>query len=151
METGIHGVPRAREWDVVVGADSDGVDGDHARFVVLAGGAVVVEEGGRVEQLAVVLADSLDPPFRADATRRGERRWTVGIRAINVLTLAEDPGGDDATLAVHEGERTLTVDGAPTVGTIAELEQWGARLGRSYVVQARRLGDNGWEVEAMPL
>ena len=45
-------------------------------------------------------------PYRAEATRRSESQWAVGIRELDVVELADDPGGDEVTLTVHDGERT---------------------------------------------
>jgi len=35
METGIHGVPRQRQWDAVITVDAEGVVGDTVHFVAL--------------------------------------------------------------------------------------------------------------------
>jgi hypothetical protein len=152
METGIHGVPRAREWDAVVAVDAEGVDGDRARFVALPDDTLLVEEGEDVEPLASAIdAAGATPPYRAEAMRRSETQWAVGIRGIDVLELADDPGGSELTLTVSEDERTLLVDGAHELATVPQLEQYGSARGNSYVVQARRLDGSTWEVEAMPL
>ena len=55
METGVHGVHRARKWDTVVTVEAEGVDGDQARFVALPDHTLLVEEGGDVEPLAEAL------------------------------------------------------------------------------------------------
>jgi hypothetical protein len=152
METGIHGVPRAREWDAVVAVDAEGVDGDRARFVALPDDTLLVEEGEDVEPLAAAIdTTGATPPYRAEAMRRGESQWAVGIRGIDVIELADDPGGSELTLTVNEHERSLLVDGAHAFGSIPQLEQYGAARGPSYVVQARRLDGSTWEVESMPL
>jgi hypothetical protein len=151
METGIHGVHRAREWDAVVTVEVEGVDGDRARFVALHDETLLVEEGGDVEPLAAALDDVAETPYRAEAVRRGESRWTIGVRRIQVVELPDDRGGEEVTLTVRDGERTLLVDGRPEFGSIAELEQAGAARGESYVVQGRRLDGTTWEVEVVPL
>jgi hypothetical protein len=152
METGIHGVPRAREWDAVVAVDAEGVEGDRARFVALPDDTLVVEEGGDVEPLAAAIDETVaSPPYRAEAMRRGESQWAVGIRRIDVLDLAEDPGGSQLTLTVHDGDRSLLVDESHAFGSVPQLEEFGSARGDSYVVQARRLDGSIWEVEAMPL
>jgi len=151
METGIHGVPRARQWDAVVTAEVEGVAGERARFVALADETLVVEEGADVEPLAIAVEQAATIPYRAEATRRSGSQWVIGIREIDVLELADDPEGDELTLAVRDEEHTLTVDGVPVFGTMPELERYGAPRGRSYVVQARRIEGTAWEVEAMPL
>jgi hypothetical protein len=152
METGIHGVPQARRWDAVVAVEVEGVEGDRARFVALPDDTLLVEEGEDVEPLATAIdATVATPPYRAEAMRRGESQWAVGIQAIDVIDLADDPGGSELTLTVHEDERTLLVDGAHAFATIPQLEQYGSARGGSYVVRAARLDGSTWEVEAMAL
>lgn len=151
METGIHGVPRAREWDAVVTVEVEGFTGERARFVALTDETLVVEEGADVEPLAIAVEQAATIPYRAEATRRSESQWVVGIRELDVVELPDDPGGDEVTLTVHDGGRSLLVDGATAFGTIPELERYGAARGDSYVVQARRIDGTAWEVEAMPL
>jgi hypothetical protein len=151
METGIHGVPRAREWDVVTTVQVEGVEGELARFVALRDDTLVVEEGGDVEPLAAALDGVAALPYRAEARRRGESQWAIGLRTIEVVELADDPGGDEVTLTVHDGHAELLVDGAHEFGSIGQLEQLGSGRGSSYVVQARRLDGSIWEVEALPL
>jgi hypothetical protein len=151
METGIHGVPRAREWDTVVTVEAEGVEGDQARFVALADDTLVVEEGDDVEPLANALDKVATQPYRAEAARRGESQWAVGIREIDVVRLEDDPGGEELTLTVHDGERDLLVDGAHAFASVPALERYGETRGPSYVVRARRLDGTVWEVEAMPL
>jgi hypothetical protein len=150
-ETGIHGVPRAREWDAVVTVEAEGVEGDRARFVALRDDTLVVEEGEDVESLATALDQVANLPYRAEATRRGESQWAVGVREIDVVELPDDPGGEELTLTVHEGEQTLLVDGAHSFGSLPALERLGQTRGQSYVVRARRLEGTAWEVEVLPL
>lgn len=150
METGVHGVPRERRWDAVVTVEAEGVDADAALFVALPDDTLVVEEGGDVEALAAALDTVVEPPYRAEAARRSETQWAVGVRRIRVVELADDPEGEEVTLTVNAGERMLAVDGAQAFGSIGELEALGG--GReAYVVRARRLDGALWEVEVMPL
>lgn len=152
METGIHGVPRAREWDAVVAVEAEGVDGDRVRFVALPDDTLLVEEGGDVEPLAAAIDETtMSPPYRAEGARRSETQWAVGLRKIQVLELPDDPGGDELTLTVHDGERDLLVDGAHAFGSIPQLEELGSDRSGSYVIQARRLDGSTWEVQATPL
>ena len=150
METGIHGVQRPREWDAVVTVEAEGVQGDRARFVALADQTLLIEEGENVEALADAL-DSVPPPYRAEAVRRGESQWAVGIHRIEVVSLPDAPEGQELTLTVREEGRTLLVDGAPVFGSLPELEQLGEARGESYVVQGNRLADDLWEVRVVPL
>jgi hypothetical protein len=151
METGIHGVPRAREWDAVVAVDAEGIEGDRVQFVALDDDTVVVEEGEDVEPIAAALDDVIDPPYRADARRRAEDQWAVGLRHIDVIELPDDPGGDEVTLTISDGDRTLDVDGQREFGSIRELEALGPAGGEPFVVRAHRLDGKVWEVEVLPL
>jgi hypothetical protein len=151
METGIHGVPRAREWDVVLSVEVEGVEGDRARFVALPDNTLLVEEGQDVEPLANAIEPSAKPPYRAEASRRTESQWAVGIREIDIVDLPEDPGGSELVLTVHNEERTFVVDGAPTFGSIPALEGLGEARGQSYVIEAQRLTGSLWEVRVTPL
>ena len=151
METGIHGVPRAREWDAVVTVEAEGVEGESARFVALPGDVLVVEEGDDVEPLAHAVDKVATIPYRAEAARRGESQWAVGIRELDVVELPDDPGGEVITLTVNDGEREVLVDGAQTFGSLPALERFGETRGTKYVVRAKRLDGAVWEVEAVPL
>ena len=52
METGIHGVPRQRQWDAVVTVDAEGVVGDTVHFVALPDNTLLVDEDVDAEPLA---------------------------------------------------------------------------------------------------
>lgn len=151
METGIHGVPRQRQWDAVVTVEAAGVEGDEARFVVLPNGDLLVEEGDDVAPLADALEGVAEPPFRVEAVRRGPEQWAAGIRRIEVVQLDHDPGGDELTLTVRDGEREVLVDGARSFGSIPELERLGAAHADAYAVAATRLDGALWEVRVVPL
>jgi hypothetical protein len=150
-EVGIHGLHRHREWDLVTTVEARDLDGEMARFVVLEDGRVVVEEGGVADPSALTDAVSLGPPFRAHAVRRGGSLWVVGARRIETATLADDPGGDEVELAWDGSERTVRIDGEPTLAGVPALERLGASRHRSYVVTARRLVGSEWEVAVAPL
>jgi len=138
-KAGIHGVHRPREWDEVVAVQTD-LPGDEARFVALAEEIVIDEGPDDVEALADPV--TLDPPFRAEARRTGERLWSVGARRIDVVEL---PGqaGDELQLVSRGGFRELTVDGERVFGSIPQLEREG-----DFVIRATRLAGSLWEVEA---
>ena len=133
---------RLREWDAVVVADAPGLDGDEHEVVVL--------REDDAHPFARALAGELAPPYRARGVRKDGVRWAVGARAFGV---AELPGvdGDELTLTVREGARSLVVDGRPTLHRLDVVE--GAAGGRfeSYFLEARRLEDELWEVEISPL
>jgi hypothetical protein len=151
METGVHGVHRAREWDAVVTVEAEGVDGDRARFVALPDDTLLVEEGGDVDPLAEALDGVVPIPYRAEAVRRGESQWAIGLRRIQVIDLPDGPDGDELTLTMQDGGRRLVVDGSSVFGSIPELERLGGARSESYVVQGRRLADHLWEVRVVPL
>jgi hypothetical protein len=149
---GIHGVPRPRRWDAVAAADASGLSGDEVHFVALPNGDLVVDEDEPPDTLAP-LADAVEqtiqPPYRAEAVRQGDDVWAVAARRVEVAEFEAD--GEEIELVSNEGTLTLTVDGERPFGTIPELERLGASQGDSYVVRARRLDGNLWEVTASPL
>jgi hypothetical protein len=138
---GIHGVQQARQWDAVVTVEAAGLEGDHALFVALADGRLVIEEGAPgLEPLAAAVDDELPRPYRAEAVRREQRLWAVAANAIDVIEL---PGiaGTQIELISHGGDRILTIDGERSFGTIAALEQ------PQHVVRAQRIDGTVWEIE----
>src|SRR6476619_6216006 len=148
METGIHGVPRQRQWDAVVTVEAEGVVGDTVHFVALPDDTLLVDEG--VD--AAALDDAVDPPYRAEAVRRSETQWAVGIGKIEVVDLGGDsPDGQELTLTWRDGSHELLVDGIQEFGSIPALERLAEGRGGSYVVQGHRLVDNLWEVRVTPL
>jgi hypothetical protein len=152
METGIHGVPRQRQWDAVVTVEAEGVVGDTVHFVALPDDTLLVEEEVDAEPLASALDDAVDPPYRAEAVRRSETQWAVGIRQIEVFDLGEDsPQGQDLTLTWRDGSHELLVDGNQEFGSVPALDRFAEGRGGSYVVQGHRLVDNLWEVRVSPL
>ncbi len=138
-KAGIHGVHRPREWDEVATVEAD-VAGERAVFVVV-GDDIVIEEGpDNVQLLADAL--SLEPPYRAEAVRRTKGVWAVAGRRIEVVELP-DFGGSELELSRHGDERSLVVDGQSRFGSIPPLERDG-----DYVIRARRLSGDLWEIEA---
>ena len=149
-EVGIHGLHRHREWDVVATLDAPGLGGAETWFVVLETGDVVMEEGD-ADPSAFVPAIALTAPFRAHAVPRGSGLWVVAATRIATCTLAEDPGGEAVVVAWDGVERTVRVDGAPTLAGVPELERLGASRHATYVVAATRLSGSVWEVSVAPL
>jgi hypothetical protein len=152
-EPGIHGVPRARRWDVVASAVAPDVKGDVVHFVALPDGTIVVEEDepdASLSPLADAVEQTLAPPYRAEAVRQSGRVWAVAARRIAVVA---EPGldGEEAEFVVAHGSRTLTVDGQPRVPRAPGLERAGEAEGNDFVVRASRLDGDLWEVEALPL
>ena len=147
-ETGIHGVPRERQYDAVVTVDAPDLQGASARFVGMPDGSLLLEEGdGDLSVLADAIEQEVGRPYRAVAVRRGETQWAVAAHRLQVIELPE-PGGDDVELAVRGEERTLVVDGNREFGTLPELE---ALAAGDAVIRASRLDGNLWEVRVDPL
>jgi hypothetical protein len=151
-QAGVHGVPRPRQWDAVVTAEAD-LPGDAVHFVTLEDRTVVVDEDVPDDQLAP-LADAietqLDPPYRAEGTRKHERLWAVGASKISVVAISEEIGGDTVELAARDGVVTMLVDGAHGFGSVPSFQALGAGLA-SYVVRADRIDGDLWEVVVLPL
>jgi hypothetical protein len=143
---------RPRRWDAVVSAAAPDVRGQNVGFVTLPDGSLIVDEGeaeGDLTPLAVAVESRVPSPYRAQATRQSDRVWAVAARKIEVASFAAD--GEEIALSEHGGNRTLTVDGAQAFGSVSELEAIGRRGGDSYVVRARRLDGDLWEVSTDPL
>jgi hypothetical protein len=148
-EVGIHGVHRQRVWDAVETVEAPGLSGAESQFVALADGTLLVEAGDdEVEPLAEALEGSLRPPYRAEAVRRRDGWWAVAGRAIEVLEVPEEIGGDHVTITLRAGERTVELDGERVFGGLPTLERLG---GDDAVVVAHRLDGALWEVEVSPL
>jgi hypothetical protein len=152
-EPGIHGVPRARRWDTVANAQAPALTGDAVHFVALADGTVVVDEDepdGAVASLADAVEQAIPPPYRAEAVRKGPQTWAV---AASRIAVARVPGltGDQAELTSTREGRVLRIDGRTTMGSVRELERLGETEGTEYVVLAKRLDGDLWEVEATAL
>ena len=147
-ETGIHGVPREREYDAVATAEAPDLEGDSARFVGLEDGSLLVEDGeGELTPLAEAIEQEVSRPYRAVAVRRGETQWAVAGRSLRVIALPE-PGGDEVELVLRGEEKTLVVDGNRSFGTLPELERL---ADGDAVVRAARLDGSLWEVRVDPL
>jgi hypothetical protein len=152
METGIHGIHRERQWDAVVTVEAEGVEGDAVHFVALPDNTLLVDEDVDADPLAAALDDTFDSPYRAEAVRRGESQWAVGIRRIEVVDLGDNsPDGEELTLTWRDGNHELLVDGTPAFGSIAALQRLGESRADSYVIQGRRLADRLWEIRVAPL
>ncbi len=153
LETGIHGLQRAREWDATVTVDAPGIDGDMATFVALPDGTLLVEDGpeGSLEQLAAAVEAELKPPYRARAARQDGDLWAVQARRIEVLALPDAPPGETIELARAADGTELRVDGERTFGSVPLLEARGQREGRDYAVRAERLDGDLFELTASAL
>jgi hypothetical protein len=147
-ETGIHGVPRERQYDAVATTDAPDASGSTARFVALEDGSLLVEDGeGDLTALADAIEQEISRPYRATAVRRGGETWAVAAHRLRVVELPE-PGGDEVELVLRGDEKTLVVDGNRSFGTMPELE---ALAEGDAVVRAARLDGTLWEVRVDPL
>jgi hypothetical protein len=143
-QAGVHGMARPRRWDAVAAVEVPGLTGDERDFVLLSDGTLIGEE----EDAPLAEAVGLEPPFRAQAVRRGDDLWAVAANRITVVELRDDPGGETLDLAVHSGERTLLVDGARAFGSVPELARL---LAGDGAVHAERLDEGLWDVRVARL
>jgi hypothetical protein len=147
-ETGIHGIPRERQYDAVATTQAGDIEGDTARFVALPDGSLLIEDGeGELTPLADAIEQEVARPYRATAVRRSETTWAVAAHRLRVVELPE-PGGDEVELAIVDGTSTLLVDGTRSFGTIPELAEL---ADGDAVVRAARLDGALWEVRVDPL
>jgi len=153
-EAGIHGVPRPRQWDAVVLAAAP-FDGEWATFVALPDGTLLTDDDQVPDEaivpMAAALETSVQPPYRAEAVRRGENRFAVAARRIEVAEVPEEIDGDEIDLTVYEGERALRIDEARAFGSIPSLEELAAARFPSYVLRGERLDGRLWEIRISPL
>jgi hypothetical protein len=151
-EVGIHGIPRVREWDIVVTAAAPEVAGDAVDFVALADGTLVVEqeEGDTaLDPLATAVEEQIAPPYRARGVRQTEVLWAVSARRIQI---AEFEGEGERVELTQIGDgKILLVDSLPAFGSVPVLEELGEAVGPAYAVQAERLDADLWEVRVTPL
>jgi hypothetical protein len=153
-ESGIHGVHRPRQWDAVLVAEAPDLDADEVHFVALPDGSLLVDEDvpdGALEPLAEAVEQSVSAPYRAEAVRRGERRFAVAARAIETIEVPEQVDGDEVELTSYGGAREIRIDGERTFGSISTLEAFAARRFAQYVLRAQRLDGTIWEVRLAPL
>jgi hypothetical protein len=151
---GIHGIPRAREWDAVLTAVAPDLPGNEADFVALPDGTLYTDEDlpdGALAPLADAFDGLLDAPYHAFALRQEEDIWSAGALRVAVVEVPEDVDGDQVDLAVNDGERTVRVDGAESKAEIPSLEDFAAQQFGSFVLRASRLDETLWEVTALPL
>jgi hypothetical protein len=122
-------------------------------FVALQDGTLVVDEDEPDASLAP-LADAVEatipPPYRAEAVRRGQETWAVAASRIAIAELPELRGDEAELTSTREG-KILKVDGRTTLGSARGLERLGEAVGGEYVVRAKRLDGDLWEVDATPL
>jgi len=151
-EAGIHGVPQAREWDLVATVAAPEIQGDAVDFVALPDGSLLVEEeqgDATLEPLAAAVEQKLQPPYRARGARQTDVLWAVSARRIE--TARFDAEGERIELTETADGKILRVDGMPVFGSVPALEQLGEAAGSSYAVHAQRLDADLWEVRVAAL
>jgi hypothetical protein len=150
---GYHGVQRPRRWDAVVTVESAELRGDTAAFVVLPDGSLLLDEdapGSAVEPIAEEIEQVLEPPYRVEAVRRSGDIWAAAARRMEVLELP-DIDGDELSVTLHEGSRTVSIDGTPEFGGVPALERLAGERYDSYAAAATRLDGDLWEIRVTPL
>jgi hypothetical protein len=152
---GIHGIPRAREWDAVATAVAAEVPGTEVDFVALPDGTLYTDDDlpdGALAPLADALDGLLDAPYHAFARRQEEDVWSAAALRVDVVEVPEDVDGDQIDLVVNDdGERTILVDGAESRVEIPSLEDFAAQQFGSFVLRASRLDETLWEATVLPL
>jgi hypothetical protein len=150
---GYHGVQRPRRWDAVVMAEAPALQGDSVEFVALPDGSVLLDEEipeEAVEPIVAEFDELVDPPYRAEAVRRHEDVWAAAARRIEVTELP-DADGDELSLTMQDGTRTLLVEGMSVFGGVPALERVAGQRYESYVAVAKRLDGVLWEIRITPL
>ena len=143
-------LPDDSYWDVVLEAADRELREDSYEFASLATGDLIVDDD--VEDSLSALADAVDTvleaPYRAVAVRQ-DREWLVGLGA-------EHPGRAARTrrrarAARRRGRPARARGRSEPVEDAATAEQLAAQaadLGDDYIVDAKRLDDGVWEVNA---
>jgi hypothetical protein len=152
-EVGIHGIQRPPEADATVTVEAPEVEADTVRFVALADGSLLVEEGpeSSLETLATAVEQEVRPPYRARGVRHHESLWALQASRIEILELPDAPGGQVIDVSRTDEGTTVSVDEQRIFGSIPALEERGEREGRHYAVHAERLDGDLWEIRAAAL
>ena len=105
-ETGIHGIPRERQYDAVVTADApDVAEGSTVRFVGLEDGSLVIEEGdGDLTRSPRRSSRRSRRPTAPPQCGAARRQWAVAAQGLRVVELPE-PGGDEVELVIRGDEQ----------------------------------------------
>jgi hypothetical protein len=149
-DEGADELPEHSYWDVVLEAADGDLREDSYEFASLESGDLIVDDS--VEESLASLADAidtaLDAPYRAVAVRQDRTWWSVSARTIQVVALTLP--GERARLVCAGGTLELEVDRKPVENAAAThaLASQATDLGDDYIVDAKRLDEGVWEVNA---
>ncbi|HEY6076989.1 MAG TPA: hypothetical protein VIV36_09115 [Gaiella sp.] len=149
---GVMGVGPGKTYDAVVAAHAPELTGDAVTFVALEDGTLVVNEDvpdGSLASVADALEQMVPPPYRAAAGRTDGDTWTAVAESVGIVELRGFEG-DEVDLSVVDGERTLTVDGEPTTGSVPALDAL-AEEHDSVALHAERVDGELFAVDVFPL
>jgi hypothetical protein len=170
VPTGVTGIPRLAEWDVVVGVELPELEGSALpEFEFRAptdgpleapGPEIAVET---LEKIGRELDEQLERPYEGRAVRQEGRHWAAGAVAARAGESVELPGPlpEDSLEVVlpPDGDLVVQADGEPLDGdaagsfeaATAELERLGRAKFESFVARADRAEGGGWRVTVDPL
>ena len=149
---GISGVPRGKTWDAVVSAHAPDLTADAVTFTALDDGTLVVDQDLPDDSLAPIadaIEQMLPAPYRAAAAKADEDVWTAVAESVRIAELP-GLGADEVDLTVVDGERTLTVDGEPTIRPLPALDAL-AEEHESVALHAERVDGDLYAVDVFPL
>jgi hypothetical protein len=165
LEAGITGLPRSRDWDVVLVVELPELESSGLAEISLdgsGGGVVALDEPGVpdavLERLAGALEQQVEPPYEAIAVRRGQLDWALAARSrrfeevalpaienVDTISVAVAPDGERQ---VYGLEKAADDDAARRV--IDELERRGRERFDAFVVTAEQSA-SGWKLTIDPL
>ncbi|HYI74408.1 MAG TPA: hypothetical protein VEW90_03990 [Gaiellaceae bacterium] len=149
---GVMGVGPGRTWDAVAAAHAPELPGDSVTFFALEDGTLIVTQDipdGALAPVADALEETVSPPYRAATARNEGDMWTAVAESVRIVTLA-GVEGDEVDFTVVGGERTLTVGGEPSAGSLPALDAL-ADEHESVALHAERVDGDLFAVDVFPL
>jgi hypothetical protein len=149
---GVMGVGPGKTYDAVVAAHAPDLTGDAVTFVALEDRTLVVNEDvpdGSLTPIADAIEEMVSPPYRAAAGRTDGDAWAAVAESVDIVEL-RDVDGDEVDLTVVDGERTLSVGGEPTTGSLPALDVLAERH-ESVAMHAERIDGDLFAVDVFPL
>ena len=150
----VHGIPRDREWDAVASAEAPDLPGEELEYVALEDGTLIVDDDlpdGALSPLADALEGQIRAPYHGWAFWQGDDVWAVAAKRVQVVEVPEDVPGDEVSMSVNNGSRSVMVDGADSHAELPSLETFAGQQYGSFALHASRLDDTLWEVTVLPL